>query len=141
MKKFVVGFNVWHYGKIDSILADIRFQQKSENLQALNNKNYIFRWITINEVQRNKNIKIDKANLTIANAVNVKFNTLGGSKVSISASEALGKRSLMVRRSFFRSAPESRCCDFTSTVFLNISSFCRVADMIFQFRARDFWRV
>ena len=49
------------------------------------------------------------------------FNTLGGSKESISASEALGKRAATVRLSFFRSAPDRRCCDFTSAAFLNIS--------------------
>ena len=48
--------------------------------------------------------------------------TLGGSKASMSASEALGNLSLMVRFSFFLSAPDSLCWAFASTAFLNI--FC-----------------
>lgn len=46
--------------------------------------------------------------------------TLGGSKASMSASEALGNLSLIVRFSFFLSAPDSLCWAFASTAFLNI---------------------
>lgn len=46
--------------------------------------------------------------------------TLGGSKASISASDALGNRSLIVLFNFLRSAPDSLCCVFASTAFLNI---------------------
>lgn len=51
--------------------------------------------------------------------------TLGGSKESRSESEALGNLSLMVRFSFFLSAPDNLCWDFASTAFLNIFNFSR----------------
>lgn len=62
--------------------------------------------------------------------------TLGGSKESRSESEALGNLSLMVRFSFFLSAPDNLCWDFASTVFLNIFNSSRYSPFLFPVSVR-----
>jgi len=58
--------------------------------------------------------------------------TLGGSKASKSESETLWNFCLMLRLSFFLSAPDNLWWDFASTAFLNILSLTSLLSSVHQ---------